>query len=237
MTIKFVIELKVNESRFTRGQQMSKWISLILISTFSLLSISCEEKDDNKLAAAQECLDKLNDSSGAASALACEEKISGLTSPQSYVVRCAVRFIVGGVTSSDIVSAFSSYDSAPENQKAAILMAALAQDTPDMAANTVAACKSSKVPSLDYIASISQVGTLMVRNSGNSDPAVFLPNCASAAATCDAATIGTAVTSMYGVYCVGDAAENQTCQEINSAIQAGNGDPTAVAMALYALLQ
>lgn len=204
-----------------------------ILSAVALLSLGCETDDDNKLAKAQECLDKVDDANIAA-AQSCASIVDGLTSPESYVIRCSVGFIVGGVTSADITGAFDAYNAAPANLKAATLMGALAHGTDGEAATTAAACKASEVPSLDYLATLSQVGTAMIVGGGSSTPATFLTNCA--AGSCNDTVVGNAIISMYDVYCIGEAATNPACTDIGSAIDAG-GAPAAIAQALYDLLQ
>lgn len=210
----------------------------LLISFFALFFVGCETEDDNKLASAQECLDNLRDSDAPSVAQNCANKVAGLSSPESYVIRCSVDFFLGGVTSSDITDAFNAYETAPANLKAATLMAGFAQTSPAFAQTTFDDCVKSEVPSLIYIATISQVGTLMTDASGGStDPAVFLPICAGGGSPCDEVAIGTAVTTMYSSYCIGDAADTSVCKDIATAIAAGGSDPVAVANALYAALQ
>ncbi|MCB0350288.1 MAG: hypothetical protein KDD38_03835 [Bdellovibrionales bacterium] len=216
-----------------------KFFSLILCATLiAVFNFGCESDDDNKLAKAQECLDKVDDTN-IPQAQACAAIVAGLTSPESYVIRCSVGFIVGGVTASSMASAFSAADAAPANLQAATLMGALSHDSKVHAAETVAACKASKVASLDYLATLSQTGTIMTIDGSSTTPTTFLTTCSNGGSggTCDDAAIGTAVTSMYDVYCIGDAATNPACSDIGSAIAAGGGNPAAVAIALYALLQ
>ena len=117
---------------------MTKYLSILsdkrswlvvgmVVLSFGLLS--CEEDEDNKLAKAQQCLDGLNDGSAVAEAQACAEKVSGLSSPASYVIRCSVGFFVGNVRTTKIAQAFDAYEDAPENEKAQVLIGALAQNT------------------------------------------------------------------------------------------------------------
>ncbi len=213
-----------------------RFILILSILAIAVFNISCESDDDNKLAKAQACLDKVNDTN-IAQAQACAAMVNGLTSPESYVIRCSVGFIVGTVTATKIAAAFDDYDAAPANLKAATLMGALSHDSTAHAAETVAACKASKVASLDYLATLSQTGTIMTTSASNDDPAAFLAYCAGGGNVCQDEVIGAAVTSMYSVYCIGDAASNPACSDIGSAIAAGGGDPALVATSLYALLQ
>ncbi len=226
----------------SKSVKPAKLFRATLLATLTLCSfalLSCESDEDNALSSAQQCLDKLKDSDSDAAADACAAKVAGQSSPESYVIRCSVNFFKGGVKSSTMIAAFDQYENAAANEKAAVLMAALSQSTAQEAEDTLAACQKSEVPSLIYVATVSLTGTLMTSLGGSTDPAVFLAACAAGGAggVCEDATIGTAITSMYDVYCVGSAAESQTCTEINSAIAAGGGNPAQVAIQLYALLQ
>lgn len=210
-----------------------------------IYTAGCETKDDNKLSDAQECLDNLADSALDAAAQNCKDKVAGLTSPASYVIRCSVDFFLGGVKSTQIANAFQQYNDTAANAKAAVLMSLLAQSSKALAQTTYDDCVKSEVPSLIYIATVSQTGTIMTVDGATggcpapcTDPAIFLAQCSAGGAggVCDDAAIGAAVTSMYGSYCVGDAADNSVCTDIASAIASGGGD-AAVAIALYAALQ
>ena len=230
-----------------KSQHLMKRIAFALLATaLALVSLSCEEPDDNKLSSAQACLDSYRDSEPITKAEACADKLGGMTSPESYIIRCAVDFIVGGVTNSSLITAFTAYKGASTNDKAAILMTALAQTGVDPAAalanaaKTASDCKKSQIPGLDYLASMSQVGTELSQGNGpTTDPltiAGYLTGCAGGG-VCNDDVVGAAVISMVDVYCVGSAAKEQTCVEINSAINQAGDNPGAVAQALYDLLQ
>jgi hypothetical protein len=220
----------------------SKFASLSILITLTLGLFSCEKTDDNKLADAQACLDKLRSTSLDAAALACQSKVDGLTSPQSYVIRCSVGFFLGGIKSSSIVAAYDSYTAAPANLKVATLMGALSSNSVAQADSTFAVCQKSGVSSLIYLAALSQTGTILQDGAGGAgitDPATFISNCANGGAggICNDAAIGTTVVVLYDSYCMGSAADSLVCTQINGAIQAGGGNPAAIATALYGLLQ
>jgi hypothetical protein len=202
--------------------------------------VGCETEDDNKLASAQDCLDNLKDTHPDSRALQCKNIVNGMRSPQSYVIRCSVGFFVGGVKATDVATAFEDYEEAEESEKAALLMVMMRQDTPAEARETYNDCLLSKVPSLIYLATVSKTGTLLVDGAGgDTNPATLLATCANGGSggVCEDEEIGESIINMYDSYCVGDAAENQVCSEMASAIAAGSGDPAAIAIALYGLLQ
>lgn len=83
-------------------------ITLILVS-FSLISgvISCAKTDSDKIAEAQNCVDK----STPTTSVSCLDKISGLESAGAYNLRCSAMFIQEGFNDgSKIVNAFKSID-------------------------------------------------------------------------------------------------------------------------------
>lgn len=170
----------------------SKLLALTILTSILSLSLlsSCESKDDNKMAGAQECMDNLKDTDPASSAQACEDMVAGISTPQSYVIRCSAQFFIGGITTQKILDAFEAFENASDNQKASILMDSLSQADPAdltdsdlaiaQAEQTYDACKLAQSPSLLYIATASKTGTI-IKNSG-------VPGCA-ATDSCDAGTV------------------------------------------------
>jgi hypothetical protein len=211
---------------------------LIAILAAALFNTSCEEKDDNKISRAQACLDKLDDSAGDAvtQAQACENIVAGMNTAESYVIRCSVDFIYGGLVTSAILAAYDAYKAATSHQ-VATLIGALSQSGVTEAQTTVDNCKKTGVPSLDYLATISYVGTQMTDGSSNTDPATFPADCAAGSpALCANQEVGTALISMSERYCIGDTANNSTCKAVLSAIKSTGGNPIAVASAFFLIL-
>lgn len=220
---------------------------IALVGLVGVFTLGCEEDADNKLASAQQCLDKINSNASLATqqaaALVCESKVNGLTSSESYVIRCATRFIIGGITSARMIDAVQAMDSVANNLKAAKLMIMLSQEDSTKANDTYQACKKSGVSSFDYFATISLTGTAVsggsaaVGGAGNLDgvnPTTALAACVSGG--CDDAAIGAAVHGMYGSYCIGDTANSDVCKDINQAITNGSSDAD-IAHLLYQYLQ
>jgi len=226
---------------------ISKLFCVALLTFITVGLLGCESDEDNKLASAQACLDTLTQTSSTASAQACESKVSGLTTPESYVIRCSVGFFVGGVRENTIVNAYIAYEAATGNLKTAALMGGLSMSGGSNAANiaqanlTYSHCEKSEVPSLIYMASLSQMGTLVTNSGGSpsSDPATFLATCSNGGSggVCNDTLVGTALTTLYDSSCMGSLADSVVCQKAKSAIQASGGNPANVAIQLYALLQ
>jgi hypothetical protein len=220
---------------------MNKKIGILLTVALALTAFTtgCEEDADNKMAAAQKCLDDLNDvTSTNTDALACEAKIAGIETPESYVVRCGVRFFVGGLKTSTILAAFDAYENAAENDQASVLMDALSQSDATAAQNTFDSCKKSGVSSLIYISSASLAGTMVADLGVGATLDDRINSCI--AGNCNDTQVGTAVIALSNSYCVGDAKETPVCSEIASAISAAGGanaDPATIADYLYQYLQ
>ena len=212
---------------------------LILGLSVMLFAAGCETDEDNKVAQAQECLNQLRDDDpGVSSAAeACENKLGNVNNQQSNIVRCSARFIVGGVTTSGMLAAFDDYNNASQNDKPGVLMGALAQTTPALAASTYSACVASGIPSLIYVAAVSQAGTIMSAAAGDTNPAVFLNYCETTPGGCSNEVIGQTAVTLYDNYCLGDAKETPICTDVASAIAGGNGNYAAIAEALYIILQ
>lgn len=218
-------------------------VILLLLSTLS----GCETKEENDIAQAQQCLDKLSDSAPYTSAQACLNYISGIYSPPAYVIRCSVDFISGGITPTSLITAFQNMKSASSSQQTAILMGALTQYTPGAAISnanisltqaqtTFADCQASDTPSLIFIAGVSVTGTALAAGAGSATSTTFITTCQTTPSSCNPAVIGSAAQSLASTYCTGSNASSTVCTSINNAIAAGGSDPTAIGTALIASL-
>ncbi len=221
---------------------MRKIFSFITILSLTLLVGGCETEDDRKLSDAQECLDKLRDSDSDAEALACSKKIKGMSSSESFVIRCSVDFFVGGVKASQVARAVDEANDLPANKKAGALMGYMTQDTEAEAATTYSDCVKSGVASLIYMASISQIGTELIISVGqnpddldNLNVDAAIANCQTPG-NCNDTVVGNAVINMYDIYCVGGAEDSSVCQDMSAALAQGGNNPDAVAQALFDLL-
>lgn len=80
---------------------------LFTLALSVLLVVGCEEKDDDKINQAQECLDNATTSADATS---CKTIISGIYNEKANRIRCGLVILENGVTSSDIIDAFQAMD-------------------------------------------------------------------------------------------------------------------------------
>ena len=225
------------------------WLLWMGVCSAALLSLGCEQEDDNKLASAQACLDRLNSSSPPSAAQGCMNMVSGLTSPQSYVIRCSVGFFLGGITPSVLINAYNNNKDQPSNLMGLALMSALTSSSLTQANQTYSDCVKSQVSSLIYMAGISRAGTAMSVGAGvpftpgatvNTTTAVTMLNTCSnggAGGVCNDVAIGQTAIAIYSSYCMGDTAQTQVCVDMGSAVQAGNNNPASIALALYQFLQ
>jgi hypothetical protein len=193
---------------------------VIILVAFSV--IGCEEEEDNQIAQAQQCLDGLRDSDNAQ---VCINKVNGLNSAEANIIRCHASFHLGGITTTSIVAAVSDYESAPAADKEATLLVALSQ-TPDSSRSntTYSYCAKTGVPGLVYMATISNMGTIVKEFGANPDPATAMAACAGGT-SCEEDVIGEMAVNLYDIYCVGGASQTQICTDINSSINnvgAGN---------------
>jgi len=218
---------------------ISKFSFLIFSLSILLFSAGCESDEDNKIAMAQECLNELRgtDLEISAGAQVCENKLGNINNQQSNIVRCSARFLVGGVTTTKMLGAFEAYNNATANNKPGVLMGALAQNNTTDAGRTYSACVASGIPSLIYVAAMSQAGTIMTAAASSTDPVVFLDYCENNPSSCSNEVIGQSAVTLYDNYCLGDAKETPVCTDVASAIASGNGDYAAIAAALYIILQ
>lgn len=214
------------------------WIFILLIFS-SVFLLSCEEENDNKVARAQECLNHATP----ATAQTCFDMVAGINTQHANVVKCGASFLTGGLTSDKIATAFENSKDASDADKESVLIEALAftDNTPavdiNAANNAYTYCSLSQLPGLNYVAALCRVGTMVVNATGGTgDPGGIdsdLTNCVNTPANCDMDAIGQTVVELSDLYCAGEAADDQICTDINSAI-ANNapGDYEAIAAAL-----
>lgn len=76
------------------------------ISVFTLWG--CEDKEDDQIFSAQQCLDSAARSGGPVDN--CVNMINGITTPKSYVIRCSADFMRQGIDNDAIVGAIENLD-------------------------------------------------------------------------------------------------------------------------------
>ncbi len=86
--------------------RLRQWGFIFLSLVLSLILAACESDEDRQIAEAQDCLN--NASPTLASANVCLAKVDGLTSEESYYIRCSARFLGQGFVGSRFADAFES---------------------------------------------------------------------------------------------------------------------------------
>lgn len=142
--------------------KMIRGLTLLGLSALTLTALSgCETGEDRSLASAQSCLDNAHNESDANQCIALVE---GLTTPDSYLIRCSANFIAQGFTGQKIADAFQTL---ANNGSSTVdpmvgLMAYLnfvGTNPLHSAANTELNCQRSGVRSMLRLASAANLAT------------------------------------------------------------------------------
>ena len=218
--------------------RLNKTTAGMIASALIIQITGCAQSDKDLLAEAQYCLDKATQ----ATAASCMSKISSLTSPQSYALRCAQGFITAGVTSAENLS--DAVTAIKAGSGATGMLAALSFPTLADAKTTFSACSSSGQSGLALIGAMAKSATLIASIGGDaiaicSDP-TKTAECKTALTTNmttlinnpnseSAAEIADAVGTVYDTTCSGaSASSSEICNQINTAADAAGVDPATM---------
>ncbi len=234
-------------------------LSIGAIVTGAVLISGCESEESNDLAKAQQCLDRVP-SSNFAAAEACMSYVSKYDSQQANILKCSIKFVAGGLTTSKIANAYKriaqdAYNSTSSTEAALIVSLAL---TPlSNATDAQAYCTRTGLKGLIYLSNLAVIGSTLASaaatagNLGGFDPndpssalsdtdldaiVTTCTNYASPGAGCDYASIGSAVDALSDSYCAGANADAEVCTKINDAVAGSGGDPEVVSKQLLCLL-
>lgn len=209
---------------------------LLLSLALSVLVVTgCEEKDDDNISKAQECLDK---ASQASDATACLTIIDGINNDKANRIRCALKILESGTTQDDIISAFQAMDSGTEEPliEIATILGLGDYDTSgtvDAADVSVAngikdICYQSSSIGLKTISQLIVFGTTAQQYATlPDDPSDVATNIGSMGD----AEAGTFAIDVYNLYCVPAYSNQDICSTLDSA-GAVSGDPVSVGAAL-----
>lgn len=226
--------------------QLTKTTTGLLALTLTALLTGCESQQTEKdmLAEAQYCLDKAT----ATTASACMSKISGLSSPQAYALRCAEGFISADVTSpqnlADAMNAIS------EGSGATGLLSAISFPDTTAANKTFNDCNLSNSSGLAMIGAMAKSATILASVAA-SFPSCSTPEACNTAiaegidnligglssgdladkaeAERNVTEIVSAVTTVYATSCSSASSENsEMCAPINAAAAAAGVDINAM---------
>ncbi|KYG62103.1 hypothetical protein [Bdellovibrio bacteriovorus] len=184
--------------------QIHKSAALLATLSLALVLTGCEGEQTEKdmIAEAQFCLDKATDE---ASAMACTSKISGLTSPRAYALRCAAGFIAAEVT--DPANLSSALNAIQDNQGTTALLSALTFPRQDLMNDTFAACNASGQDGLALIGAMAKSATLLSNLSGGA-----FGSCTSIS-DCDSAQIESTINNLIAGLTSGDPTEEAEAAE------------------------
>lgn len=213
----------------------SKKIATMILGLSAALLTGCEAEQTEKdmIAEAQFCMDKATD---AVSAKACVDKIAGLTSPQSYTLRCAAGFIAADVT--DAANLSKALQALSSNGSGATTMLTVLnfKNDKDLADETAKACNKSGQKGLALIGALAKSSTALAyatdklgfascgadmaacQNSIEQaiDQILLTPTAGAAPETLIA--VGESIQSVYTATCGGTSVANTSiCDDINQA--------------------
>lgn len=206
-----------------------------LLLSSALLATSCSKKDPDKIAEAQDCLDKAS----ANEAPACVEKISGLESEAAYSIRCSAALIYQGLTDpTRLVDIAKQMQSSGGNSTAAIGLLSFSKPDIDTAvtlanqaledcgkagsAGRVLLASMASMATAINKAGIGAVVTACDPAAANYDSANCQQAVSNAVCSADSSTLGQAAQAAYTQGCQGSAQENSSvCAQYAAALAAG----------------
>lgn len=242
------------------------WIGSVFALVLATTLVGCNEQEQDDLAKAQACLDKVPQSNPTA-ADECLQYVANYDSQQANILKCSIYTTSGGLVENKVVNAYKALKDDTESNKTAVYMAYLALNLPDVdSAYTKAEladryCQASGVPGMMYLSKIILSGTTFnyaIKNlpsgagSGTgidfNDPAAasaavqnLLNECTGltppASCTNSLNTLGGATVALANQYCSNANADQNVCASINGAVDAAGGDPNQVGQSLFCYLK
>ena len=235
----------------------------IVLCALGLLSVlalpACVDEEQEKLAEAQACLDRINEAQFS-TANNCMVYLAGLDSPQANALKCSISFVGGGITTSRLISAYKQINNGANKESVFIGALVFSGASAAAALNNVKSasnyCNASGVKGLMFLANFSVMGTTLMaeyvaaggtvdwNNPGSGGGLTIneatlttaVNNCAAGTGSCDYAAVGNAVTILSQSYCTGSNKDQEICKDVNNAIIAAGGDPVALAQKFFSQL-
>lgn len=135
--------------------------NIIIASAAALafLLTACEDKKDDQVNLAQQCLNTATP----ATVDACVAKVSGLTSPQAYMIRCSADFMRANITTESIIDAWEELDKNPNPSTNATvtLFKFFKFGNPTAAADAVNNCRATGSINIHNLSLAAKVATLV----------------------------------------------------------------------------
>jgi hypothetical protein len=142
---------------------MKKQLFVLLLVSSSFGLTSCEEKEDDKVFSAQQCLD----SATPATVDTCVNMVSGISSNKAYTIRCSADFIRESITNDKIIDAIENLD---DNQTASdpttILLDNFKFSNVTLADAAVANCSATGSDTLKVLALTAKTATIIAALTG-----------------------------------------------------------------------
>lgn len=220
--------------------------TLALTVTVSLMSLTlsgCETSDDRTLASGQACLDS---ATTAAQANQCVTLVQGLTSQESYMIRCSANFVAQGFTGSRVANAVANINSHSSTDATTGLIAFLVfKQASPTADEAITNCTASGSKSMLRLATAAKMATVIGGLTVNPDSSTAAADMQTAVNTMIASgsaqskiDLGNTAIIASTAFC-GDGstyAGTQVCTDLQGAVNS-SGDPTTIANALLNLLK
>lgn len=214
-----------------------RFTSLALLSALSLGG--CTASDADKIADAQDCLDR----STTETALTCMEKVDGLNSAGAQLVRCSAYFIDQGFGDPSRLSRVAEElgrdgGGGGSSTIAVLSFMAFSAQKYDKSTNQAlsdkafTACQASNSKGMIYLSSLTQIATVALGLVGAYDPGSGVPPteaqireglCTNATPT-SRSVIGNATRTAYEQNCVGKTEPDPVCEQYAAAVNAGTTD-------------
>lgn len=220
-----------------------KKILLSLCAFASVMVAGCEEKEDDKISQAQECLDK---ATVPADAAGCADIIAGINNEKANRIRCALAVLENGLTQTDIVAAFTAMDSGSEDPVIELVTilglgdvvapAGVDDDDAAVAEEIKDICYASNSIGLKTISQLILFGTRaqVAAEALGGDP-TDPQDIAGNIANMDPEDAGAFANDVYDLYCTPTPSNPDICNTLAGA-GAGTGDNATVGAALQACL-
>ncbi|GIL18457.1 MAG: hypothetical protein BroJett040_22080 [Oligoflexia bacterium] len=218
------------------------FIALSSMVVLAILSGCGQKKDVDKIAEAQSCLD----ASTAATAVACMEKVDGLSTEASYLIRCSAMFVQEGFSNpTKLAQAVNNMRGTGASSSASV-MSVLAfsyagTDQTTNYANATAAsnyCSLSGSKGLIMLATISKLASaanyVNSANCGGAGDMTAALTCLKNNSTAVSSDLGTVMITTYQASCATVNDSNKLfCDQFSTAITnaGGTSNPSAVANA------
>ena len=203
-------------------------VKLISLFSIALVFTACSS-DREKLGDAQACMD----SADATNVDECLTKIDGITTSQSYLIRCGAIYIKEGFDSAEKIS--SAFQNLEQGNSVVDFFSVLAFDGEDAETNmnlAIEYCNQSGSSGFVFLTSMVTVATTLSLSITGFDPDD--PNAAEQIqakidngediSQAEEVAIGAAARNASGSYCSEDDADDQLCSDFNNAIASGASD-------------